>query len=214
MAKDALAHLTAHDLRTPLNTLTGLVQLFELQFGPNKSEKAREYIDYMHRAAQQMDGIIDKFLEQTDLSALPIAPQTLDLRLSINRAIDNVRVPDCPVPIEVVGPSWTVMGDPDLVHLLLSHILRNALQHPHPERPLAIRVDMTTPNRLWIADTGAGLEPEALNGVFLSVAADTKTGQRAQFGLSICREICRRHGWHIAAQSDRQNGTTIDIRFF
>lgn len=213
IAKDALAHVTAHDLRTPLNTLTGLVHLIEVQFGPDQSEKARKYIDYMQRAVQQMDDLIDTFLDQTNRTAAPIAPQPLDMRRAIDRAIDSLPAPEYLVPIDVSGPSWTVLGDPDLLHLLLVHVLRNARQHPHPERPLAVKVDITTPHQLRITDTGTGFDAEVQQAIFLPVAGDGDTGKHGRFGLSICTEICRRHGWHIGAQSDGQNGAAFHIRF-
>ncbi|MEO0381797.1 MAG: HAMP domain-containing sensor histidine kinase, partial [Pseudomonadota bacterium] len=213
ITKDALAQVAAHDLRTPLNSLTGLVHLIELELGADMSGKAREYIGYMNRAVRQMDGTLATFLDHIDRSTPVMTPGVLDMRASVDHALTAVMAQESSAQTDVVGPTWTVRGDPDLLHLLLSHVLRNAVQHPHPGRPLEVRVEMSTRGRVGITDTGTGFDPSLAHAIFLPVAEDIATRKPAQLGLSICKEICRRHGWQIGARSDGHSGSTIEIEF-
>ncbi len=65
IAREAAAHKIAHDLRTPLNTLSGLLHLMQVKHAADLPDKALEYLDYMSRAVQQLDDMTADFLDQT-----------------------------------------------------------------------------------------------------------------------------------------------------
>ncbi|MEL6808913.1 MAG: HAMP domain-containing sensor histidine kinase [Pseudomonadota bacterium] len=213
IARDVMAHVTAHDMRTPLNTLSGLVQLLHLNIASGNPQKPLEYLEYMQRALHQMERIIARFPDHADETSVMLRNVPLDVRTHVEQALSTVRTPDCAALIDVLPTTCTVRGDPDLLHLLLLHLLRNALQHPHPDRPLEISVAVHAQGRLRITDTGTGFDPSARHAIFLPRAADPDTGRPAQLGLAVCKEVCRRHGWHLSATSDGQSGAVVNITF-
>lgn len=213
IARDVMAHVTAHDMRTPLNTLSGLVQLLRLKVASGNPQKSLEYLEFMQHALHQIDSIIDRFPDHADETSVMLRSIPLDLRTHVEQAVSMVRTPDCAALIDVSPTTFTVRADPDLLHLLLLHLLRNALQHPHPDRPLEISVAVHAQGRLRITDTGTGFDPSARHAIFLPRAADPDTGRPAQLGLAVCKEVCRRHGWHLSATSDGQSGAIFDITF-
>ncbi|MFL4471534.1 ATP-binding protein [Tateyamaria armeniaca] len=217
IAQGAIAHVTAHDLRTPLNTMTGLVHLLKSQFANDLPDKALEYIDYMGRSVAQLEGLTAAFLEHTRGLATAANLRPVDMRRCIDAVLQAQHVDMPNEHIIISGPSWTQMADPDLLHLLMMHLLRNAGQHAHPLRKLVVSItlapDAQTAHTLCIADTGTGFDPGAGHAMFLPVLPEPATNTAARLGLAICKEVCRRHGWQISAQSDGSTGAMFKIAF-
>ena len=63
-----------------------------------------------------------------------------------------------------------------------------------------------------IADTGTGIDPEAMPHIFRPFFT-TKKKRGTGLGLSVCDRIMRAHGGTINVESSRGNGTTFFLRF-
>ncbi|WP_299730795.1 HAMP domain-containing sensor histidine kinase [uncultured Tateyamaria sp.] len=213
--QSTVAHVTAHDLRTPLNTMSGLVHLLQAKFAADMPDKMLEYLEYMARSIQQMDDLTASFLTQTRNASATVNLRRVDLRQCLEAVLDADVSPSDQHRIGLDVPACTVMADPDLLHLMLSHLLRNALQHAHPDRPLTLTFDLSSDpledHILRLRDTGNGFDPNARHAIFLP--AQPEGDMPGRLGLAICNEICRRHGWEISAQSDGQSGATFEVAF-
>ncbi|WP_415403297.1 sensor histidine kinase [Tateyamaria sp. SN3-11] len=219
IATEAFAHAASHDLRTPLNTLSGLLQMFETKFGTGLPEKATEYLSYMSRAVVQMDDLTTDFLEHARSASADLVKEPVEIRPFLDIAIDDLQVAIDAVGAEVVieGDGWPVMAEPALLRMLVNNVLGNALKYRHPERPLVLTITLEhTPQGgplLSISDNGAGFSPSASEAIFLPFRRLNKQIEGSGIGLATCREVCRRHGWTITAQSDGDSGATFNITF-
>ncbi|WP_299041096.1 HAMP domain-containing sensor histidine kinase [uncultured Tateyamaria sp.] len=219
IAMESFAHHASHDLRTPLSTLAGMLQLMSGKFAADLPDKAREYLDVMQRAVAQMDALTSDFLEHARSVSAEVSAEPVDL----HAALDDVRrdvllgLTTADLTIRVTGPDCTLMAEPTLLRMLLMNLLGNAIKYRNPAH--ALRIDVTVApdednaTRLIIADNGRGFDPAERENIFLAFhRADTLVAGTGM-GLSTCREVCRRHGWEIAAQSDGRTGATFTIRF-
>lgn len=211
---EAQAHVTAHDLRTPLNTLTGLLHLMTLKFASDLPEPAREYLDYMGRAVQQLDDLSGTFLETARASATLVREQ-VDMRAVVDAAISEItcETKDLNAIWDVRGSTWCQMADPELLRLLVLLLLRRAAKTRHPSRPprvvIALADSANGVRALRINDNGTGFEGACSKTVFLP----QRDGAHEDNGLAVCHSICTRHGWSITAQSDGVTGAGFDIAF-
>lgn len=211
---EAQAHITAHDLRTPLNTLTGLLHLMTVKFAPDLPEPAREYLDYMGRAVQQLDDLSGTFLDRARASATLVREQ-VDMHAVVDDAISEITSETKGVDVvwDVRGSTWCQMADPELLRLLVLLLLRRAAKTRHPSRPPRVVIALTDSangvHALRIHDNGKGFEGTGSKTVFLP----QRDGAHEDNGLAVCHSICTRHGWSITAQSDGVTGAGFDIAF-
>ncbi|MBY5932993.1 HAMP domain-containing histidine kinase [Tateyamaria omphalii] len=219
IAMESFAHQASHDLRTPLSTISGMLQLFETRFGDDLPDKAHQYLDVMRRAAEQMDTLTCDFLEHARSVSAEVAAEPVDLQVvleDVRRDLQNGMAPS-EFDLRIACPSLTVMAEPTLLRMLLSNLLGNAIKYRHPDRRLRIDVALHTEpdgtHRLTIADTGSGFDPSESEAIFLPFRRLHMSIDGTGMGLSTCAEVCRRHGWSISASSDGESGATFTLLF-
>ncbi|WP_052249683.1 PAS domain-containing sensor histidine kinase [Tateyamaria sp. ANG-S1] len=219
IAMEAFAHQASHDLRTPLSTISGMLQLFASRFGDNLPEKAHEYLDVMRRAAGQMDSLTSDFLEHARSVSAEVAAEPIDLRIALEDVRRDVLIGMTADEIEVniACPTWTVMAEPTLLRMMLQNLLGNAVKYRHPDRKLRIEVALEagvdSAPLLTISDNGSGFDPGQAKGIFLPFRRLHASVEGTGMGLSTCAEVCRRHGWTISASSDGESGSEFHITF-
>lgn len=103
----------------------------------------------------------------------------------------------------------TVVTDEKWLGFVLEQVLSNALKYT---RQGGIRIGLSAPRVLCIADTGIGVAPEDLPRIF-ERGYTGRTGRidrRASgIGLYLCRRVCERLGVGISAQSEPGRGTRV-----
>ena len=219
IAMESFAHKASHDLRTPLSTISGMLQLMESRFGPDLPDKAKDYLEVMQRAANQMDALTTDFLEHARSVSADVSAEPVDLRATVEDVRRDVLIglTHADLSFRVSGPNCTLMAEPTLLRMLLTNLFGNAVKYRSPERPLCIDVtiapDEDSATRLVIADNGRGFDPAEREDIFVAFHRADALVEGTGMGLSTCREVCRRHGWDITADSDGHSGATFHLRF-
>ena len=219
IATEAYAHTASHDLRTPLNTLSGLLQMFDVKFAADLPERAVEYLSYMSRAVEQMDKLTHDFLDHARSAAVELVREPVDLGAQARAAVADLAsdFEATGASCEITGTVEPVMAEPTLVRMLLTNLLTNSLKYRHPDRSSHIDITLTEgegdggPVEMVVRDNGCGFDPGASEAIFLPFRRCNTDVEGTGIGLATCREVCRRHGWTITAQSDGQSGATFTI---
>lgn len=93
---------------------------------------------------------------------------------------------------EVNNLNW--VGNPDLLHMLFSNLIKNALVHSQPEDQITVEIK---PNSIQISNTGAPLEME-IHKLFERFQKSSSDTQRLGLGLAIVKAICEVSGLEIS----------------
>jgi PAS domain S-box-containing protein len=218
-ARDKFIGVISHELRSPLQTILGWVDL--LCRGHLDREMEIRAIETIQRNAALQNRLINDLLDITRIEAgtllLNIAP--VDLKSVVEAVIDNVRpMADAKgVRLQtVVAPDMEpVPGDAERLQQVVTNLVNNAVKFT-PEggqvevrvaRPCAQAMAEATLQEatLQVADNGIGISPDFLPHVF---EAYTQAGTRSHneqvglgLGLSIVHELVRLHGGSIDVES-------------
>lgn len=216
VAMESFAHTASHDLRTPLNTLSGLLHLFDSKFAEGLPDKAHEYLSYMSRAVKQMDEMTTDFLEHARSASADISLEDVDMRDLLKDLMHDLRSDFEAVDGSIVlkGAGWPVEADRSLLRMLVTNIFSNSLKYRHPERPPVLTVEMSetdTSKVISFSDNGIGFDPKERTSIFLPFQRVNTEIDGSGIGLSTCKEVCRRHGWEISAKSDGETGAQFDV---
>ncbi len=200
----------AHELRTPVTSLRGLLEGALDGVIPTEAGLFASALEETGRLERLADDLVA--LSRADEGALNLRLQPVDLGELVTRAARRLQpqFDQQDVVLSVVGAEPVpAMADPERIAQLVTNLLGNALRAAAPHRAAArqgtveIRAQSTDAGaRVTVADNGVGLAPEELPLVFDRFwrGADPG-GPGSGIGLTIARAIAQAHGGALHATS-------------
>lgn len=207
--KSDLIMYLAHDLKTPLASVIGYLQL--LRDEPALPEEARtRYLTTTLRKAERLDALTNEFFEITrfNLSEIPLAPQRMDLSLLLEQLVFEAQpqLAEKNLTAALHTPEQLPLrADPAGLSRVFDNLLRNAILYSWPDTEIDITATADD-ERATVRFTNQGdtIPPEKLARLFeqfFRLDASRATSGGAGLGLAIARAITRQHGGDITAES-------------
>jgi signal transduction histidine kinase len=210
--------MVSHDLKSPLFTLKGMVQLLEEERS-RMPPSALEPLDHLSRNVERLTQLVTSILDYSRTVSRQHKSTAVELDTVLREVLLDfapaIKAADAEVQIdEELG---TVLGDDLAMTQIFSNIISNAIKYRHPERRLKIRiVHELAPSlkltRLSIKDNGRGISADNLALLFRPFQrfhpADV---EGSGIGLASVRKLITRMGGEIVATSDGESGTTFTI---
>jgi signal transduction histidine kinase len=219
--KDEFVALISHDLRTPLTSIMGFLELTRDERSGALSEEQRSYLEIVSRNSERLLHLVDDLLFAARLQsgALELSIDELDLAAMAEHTLEEAR-PRADAKqialvaeLEVVPP---VLGDRRRIAQLLDNLVSNALKFT-PDGGTVTVVVGSTRGRVVVEvrDTGIGIQPEETERLFdrffrASTAVDRQISGSG-LGLYIARAIVEAHNGTIGARSAVGSGTTLRV---
>jgi signal transduction histidine kinase len=212
-----LAASLAHEIGTPLNSISGHVQLLARRKSNDEATARRllvieKQVANIVRTVRQLLSWTRKFelrLELVDLGhvledALLLSSPVLELR---KIRVQMTLARDCP----------KIYGDSGYLHQVFLNLINNSTDAMPRGGELRVEVRAPTSEQpqeveVIITDTGTGMAPETLAHIFDPMFTTKQMGTGAGLGLAICDQIVRQHAGTIHAESEPGQGTIFTIR--
>lgn len=206
--RDGLVHMIVHDLRTPLTSVMGYLDL--LRSDPAAPD-ASEIVGEAYTGASQMAEMISSLLDINRFEAgeMPLDRQVVDLRdvvaealrllggLMIGRKVSHVAI-ETPVAANC---------DAALIRRVVGNLLGNALKFTPSSGEITITVTKRDGRAcVEVADTGPGIPADFLHRVFDKFAQAGEGLSRKRYssglGLTFCKLAVEAHGGTISVSSE------------
>jgi PAS domain S-box-containing protein len=221
--RDEVVSLVAHDLRNPLNAITlnaeALSRLcvgLQRQSDPVARRLGRP-IESIAHATARMNRLIQDLLDVTRIEAHGLSVETAPIAVAplIAEVIESQRslASDASVRLvaEVPDRLPTISADRDRVLQVLENLVGNATKFTAPGGRIVVSAEIRGGAVVFrVADTGAGMPPEAVAHAFdrFWQARARRTGG-AGLGLAIVKGIVEAHGGRTWIESEVGRGTTV-----
>jgi two-component system, OmpR family, sensor kinase len=206
----------SHELRTPIFSLGGFVELLEEE-DPSPEER-EEFVRTMRQQIDRLTKLTADLLDLSQLDAGAMVMRTRDIDLGgLAREVTRefgARADLRGSRLELRTPEHPAMahGDPDRVRQIIRILLDNALTHT----PEGTKVTVTTysVNRraeLTVSDEGSGIPQRVQNRIFERFYTADKAGGSG-LGLAIASELAQRMSGRITISSSRRfTAFTVDL---
>nr|WP_246602368.1 ATP-binding protein [Falsiroseomonas tokyonensis] len=202
----------AHEVRTPLSGIVGLLELVLDQ--PGLPPAVRADVTASRRAASDLMTVLRDLIEvpgaaQPPLAALPFRIDDLmEQVVALLRARASARGNRLAVAVAVgTPPAWR--GDPPRIRQILTNMVANAIRFTEGgEVRIEARQNAQGALELSVSDTGRGIAAERVASLFDRFQdSDGGTG----LGLSICRDLAARMGGRIEVHSAPGRGSSFTV---
>lgn len=209
-----LAASLAHEIGTPLNSISGHVQLMARRktgdaATDRRLEIIQKQIDNIVRTVKQLLSWTRKF----DLRLEPV-----DVRRILEEAVllssPSLELRKIRVRTQVPKDPATVQGDAGYLQQVFLNLINNSMDAMPRGGLLDLRVAPFPDGRslvVEVKDTGEGIAAEDLGHIFDPMFTTKRMGTGAGLGLAICNQIIRQHGGSIAVESVVKRGTRFRI---
>jgi len=209
----------AHELRTPMTSIYGFVELLIHREMP--PERHRELLQRVHRQSRAMMDILDELLDLSRIEArraLDFNFQPVCLDDLLRHALDDFAVPperEPPALSLAAEPMWAQV-DAGKLGQALRNLLSNAYKYSPGGGPVAMRlmpVDDTLVD-IEVEDHGLGMTPQELDRVTERFYRADRSGAipGTGLGMAIVKEIIELMGGSLLLRSEPGRGTTTTLR--
>lgn len=198
----------SHDLRTPLTSILGYLQLLEDETLP--PEERREYLGVVKGRAKALQSLITSFYDLSRLEGgeYPIQQERVDLRSSLSSLLasfySDFTEAGFDVTVDLQENLPPVLADPAGVLRVFTNLIRNALDHGQGK--LEVRLYQRDGQVESLFRNGAeGLTAEDLPHVFdrFFTADKMRTGRNTGLGLAIVKALAEQMGCTLQAELDK-----------
>lgn len=202
----------AHQVGTPLNLISGYVQMMleEPDVEPRQAERLRT----VQEQIKKVTGYIRATLDHVRLPSAkrePVFPAAM-LRRIVDVSRPRLHASGIELTLDVPEELPWLLGDPVRLELALLNLIKNSLD-AMPEGGhvrVSARAD-DTHTRIEVADTGPGIPDDLLHRIFDPWVTTKPIGEGTGLGLAFTREVILAHGGSIDVQSAPGEGATFII---
>ncbi|CAN5740730.1 hypothetical protein BH24CHL4_BH24CHL4_24250 [soil metagenome] len=223
--RDTFIAIAAHDLRTPLTSLSAQVQLSLRRLrrdGRLDPEQAGDALESISAQSGKLVRLINNLLDisQLDGGKPLLAPHQVDLVALVEQAVVEARGRSNHQAIHVESPPrCEAVVDPLRMDQVLANLLDNAVRYSPADSPIEVTLFETGQGvvALSVRDFGQGVSSQHRERIFERFYQAGETGviggkSGMGLGLYISREIVELHGGDINAEFPEDGGTRIIVR--
>ena len=212
---DQFVYSASHNLRAPLLSVKGLLNLIEEQEMEVPTRK--RFIGEIYKSIERLDATIKDIIEYSKNARLEILPVPIDIEQLIRNTHEDLKFYEgTTVMIE-----WMVSGkanfhsDERRLKSIVHNIMSNSVKYSDPGKEsnwLNVKIEYNEPGCvLTFTDNGKGISPDNLPRVFEMFYRATSERSGSGLGLYIVKEMTERIGGSIELTSELGVGTTLQL---
>ena len=213
---DSLADIS-HQIKTPLTSMTVLLDLLEEETDP---DKRTEYIRLLGSQLTHVNSLIRSLLRLSKLDAgtVEFAMDSVTIAAVAKKALEPLLIlmdlKGVELKNEIVDFEFT--GDASWTAEAVGNIIKNCVEHTPQGGSVTLSTDSTALyNELTITDTGCGIPEDELEHIFERFYRGSGgSAESVGIGLALAKTVLEREGGSISAESVVDEGTTFRLRFY
>jgi two-component system sensor histidine kinase VicK len=218
--KNDFIAMVSHELKTPLTSLNGYIQVLQSKLGPQDHSLVATILEKARKQVGKMIGLISGFLNVSRLEAGTI-------NLEISRCDMAALIKEIESDILVDNRSRNIIFDPvettwmnvdrDKIELVITNLISNAIKYAPVDATIQVTCVPIEHDSVMVSvkDNGIGIKAEDLPHVFdrFYRVENKQTTAIAGFGIGLylCKEIVERHGGKIWVESKFGQGSTFSF---
>lgn len=209
------AHLAAHDLKSPLNNISGLADIFLSNYAADMDAEGLEFIQLILTSSNKLRSLIDGLLQYSKSNKLLNEGHShIDLKSFVNE-IKGLFMLEKNGKILFNSTVDSIFSNKIALEQVFINLISNAIKYNDKDQPvIEINVAETeTHYQFTLTDNGPGIDPkhfEKIFRVFETATNEDRYGEKGNgIGLAVVKKIITSLGGAITVESALAQGTTF-----
>ncbi len=212
--KDEFIGLASHELKTPLTSISGYLQLLSTMI---TDEKAQRFVSKTRLQVKKLSALVSDLLDVSKMEAgkLRFAVERFDIRQVLVDVIELFSYGNnhYQITLETDLAELRINGDPNRIEQVINNLLTNAIRYSPGTNQIIIYLIREVDNvKVGIRDFGVGIASEKLEDIFSRFYRVDEANPNISglgIGLYLSHEIITRHHGNIWAESEPGVGSTF-----
>lgn len=206
----------SHDLRAPLTTILGYVELAEDDPDIHPDHPAVDYLEHIGSGGRRMLATLDDVLDYSRADG-KLNRERLPLLAVTAEAAQDLGV-DLGLASGILCEDAELLADRAQLRTLLQNLLANSLNYQNPGQGLRVTVSAKAGPRgmtLKVADNGKGIPASDRKKAVEPLVRLNRPGDGpgTGLGLATCRRITQAHGGELSISETPGGGATVSVTF-
>ncbi len=218
--KDKFFSIIAHDLKSPMSGLLSLSKMFEDDVATLTRKDLQTVASSMHKSSEQLFALLENLLHWALMQqgVMEYSPRPHSLKGLIYAGIDSLSTVAEQKQVVIqshIQDDLVVLADEQMITTLVRNLVSNALKFSESGGIVDITATQGQEGivQVSVQDAGTGMDQYTLDHVFALDKKISRPGTLGEtgtgLGLILCRELIKKHGGHIWADSKPGQGTTF-----
>jgi PAS domain S-box-containing protein len=212
---DSFVYRSSHDMRAPLRSILGLVNLIRME---EDAEKHPHLLHLIERSVNKLDTFILDLMNFSRNSRLTVATEPVNFEKIITDCTDNLRYMERADRVRIITDVQSkepFFSDPSRIAIILQNVLSNSIKYQQAEAVepyihIRIRTDQQQA-ALRIEDNGQGIDAAYLDRIFDMFFRASLDSYGSGLGLYITKQVVEKLGGSISVTSRPGVGTVFTI---
>jgi signal transduction histidine kinase len=217
-AKQQFFAIVSHELRSPLTSIRGAVDLLHQRAPQSLTENQQRLTEIIARSSERLLWLANQILEMSRLHAgfAELDRKPVDLAALIDRVVEELhpQAEETGVALERerYGSHFAYLGDEERLYQLVVNLAANAIRFTPRGGLVTVRViDATSEFELQVEDTGVGIPADALPTIFDPYRQAHRDRGGTGLGLAIVKGVATAHGGEVIAESREGKGSRFTV---
>ncbi len=204
---------TSHDLRSPLASIMGVLNLAKME---KSVEDPNGYMGMIETCVNRMDIFIHKIIEYYKSIRVENVYENIDFRKLMHECIEMCKMQNPKVVFDVkINQTVSFNGDEFRLSVIMNNLISNAVKYQKPEEDHpTVKMNVNVYEHqaeIDIVDNGVGILSDHLKNIFNMFFRSSNNVTGLGIGLYIVKEALTRIGGNISVESEKGIGTRFVV---
>ncbi len=212
---DRFLYSTSHDLRSPLSSIKGLINIARYE---TTDSKIQGYFTMMIDRVDKLDFFVKDIIDYSKNARTEVRSERVDFGSLVTEVTENLKFIEGAETITFenkVSIAQPVLADKNRFSVVLNNLMANAIKYHDPQKENQwIGVDVSNSNgaiKLIVSDNGMGISNEHLDKIFDMFYRGTFQSKGSGLGLYIVKETVSKMQGTIRVESNPGKGSSFLI---
>lgn len=212
---DRFVYSASHDLRAPLMSIKGLLNMIKVD--PEK-KNAEHYLELMERSVDKLDNFISDIIHYSRNSRMDILPMSIDFTALLQESIDSLKFmegAETVRSIKTLSCQTPFYSDYSRLLIIFNNMISNAVRYRDPwKQDSYLKIDIVVDEKeavISFSDNGVGIPEEYVDKIFKMFFRANADSKGSGLGLYIVKSAIEKLSGVIKVQSRVGEGTTFTV---
>ncbi|MEO6188442.1 MAG: hybrid sensor histidine kinase/response regulator [Ginsengibacter sp.] len=212
--KDEFISIASHELKTPLTSIKGYLQLLDRNIESSSADTIKSQLRKVQAQVEKLNSLISELLDISRIEGgeLRFNKREISIDDLLSNVIETIHETNPDITISLIGQAGNkIFADEMRIEQVVVNFLTNSIKYSPKNKEIHINVKIGD-DQLYVGvkDFGIGMMKEHLEKIFQKFYRVEDTSLQFQglgIGLYICKQIIERHGGKIGVNSNLGEGS-------